>query len=157
MLKGQKAKLEPTPKNPYLGLTLKQREFVLYLVKTGEKSEAAYHAFDTKSKRNAKIIAYNYINRPKVKKAIDYALRLHIGEIARNLKIRNGLEATKYALTDGGYKKVPDHQARLGYLDMLHKLMGNYKPEKKIIKEVKKIDEKAELDKLKKYNEKEND
>jgi len=151
-------KLEPTKQNPFLGLTKKQEKFVLEYIKTKDATKAIEAAFNPKSHRNATVMGYDYINRPHIRKSIEYAMMMGVNREIAYLKLQDGLNATKHTRTTVGLEEVPDLTERRNYLDMYFKLTGEYAPEKREVKEktreMTSEEVQEEIEELKEYEKK---
>lgn len=56
-------------------LSLKQKKFLSYYLKTGNSTESALQAYNVKSRRNAKVLAYQTLDQPIVQDALTNALK----------------------------------------------------------------------------------
>lgn len=111
-------------------LTRKQETFVEKYIETGNGTEAALAAYDTKSENVAASIASENLRKPKILDVLEEALPDHLlAEVHRE-----GLYATKTVFDKDGESVAEDadFNARAKYLDMAYKLRGKYAPEKKL-------------------------
>lgn len=100
----------------------------------GNKSAAAMVAYDTKSIRNAGIIANTLNQRPRVRNEIDRLLKKH--DLTDDLvfrKLKEGLDANMVSFWRGEAvpTEIPDHVARHKYLQDLLKIMSAFPPERR--------------------------
>lgn len=101
-------------------LTRKQQGFVNDIVAGETGVQAALNNFDTTNYQSAASIAHENLNKPEVQFAIKEALP---NELLAKVH-REGLAAMKLG--------EPDMAVRAKYLDMAHKIQGNYAAEKHI-------------------------
>ena|SRR2546429_861275 len=133
--------------------TLKQREFVREYVKSGNGTQAAIAAYDTKDPLIASTIANQNLNKPQVQQLLEQALieaGLTDSEIAGSLRkvVQKGLDSEKVTASDalksldmvlrikGGYAATKQVHAKLD----LNKLYSEM-PYNEVIKEIKKTRE----------------
>jgi len=127
------------PKAPDEKLTPKERMFVDAYVngdkKTrGNKAQSALLVYNTKSRRNAGLIANSVSQRPRVRNEIDRLLKKH--NLTDDLifrKLKEGLDANLpvFWKGEGQLTDIPDHVARHKYLQDLLKIVSAFPPERR--------------------------
>jgi len=116
--------------NPLTPLEEMQRKFVRNVVRTGKIGQSAL-----RSGYSHREYGSHLIKQPKIKRAIEEALeraKITDDRLAKNLS--DGLDAKWPAkkAKDGTILQAghPDHLNRRGYQDMIHRIRGDYAPEK---------------------------
>jgi len=116
--------------NPLTPLEEMQRKFVRNVVRTGKIGQSAL-----RSGYSHREYGSHLIKQPKIKRAIEEALeraKITDDRLAKNLS--DGLDATWPAkkAKDGSVLQAghPDHLNRRGYQDMIHRIRGDYAPDK---------------------------
>jgi len=115
--------------------TLKQRKFIEAYIENNGNATEAFLAINPKVKRkNASVYGLRMLEKVsiEVKEFLD---RLGLNDLALSQKLKEGLEAVKKV---SGFE-VPDHNARVRYLDMAFKLKNIYPAEKHKVEEEKKV------------------
>lgn len=117
---------------PRRKLSLKQLKFIRAYLKTGNQTQAALQAYDTKDKNTAHVIGSENLQKPTINAEIQKAhKKMGITPDLLTQKLKEGLNAheIKYFQHEGEVidKRVcVDHNARRGYLEIAHKLRGDY-------------------------------
>lgn len=111
-------------------LTPKSEAFVTeYLANNQNGTQAALKAFDIKDNNinTAAVMAHEYLRKPNVVRALE---RAGINDDRLAKVAEEGLRATRPVIRGDKVYTVEDYAVRHKYLDTIHKLKGDYAPEK---------------------------
>jgi phage terminase small subunit len=101
-------------------LTLKQRKFIKSYLSTGNGTESALKSYNT-DKKTASQIAYENLRKPDIAKCILSAYK------------KIGIDDSFIAKQEKEGLLSNDLNIRHKYLDMSHKVKGDYKPENNLV------------------------
>lgn len=123
-------KVKESEDSAFNRLTPKEKGFVhAVAVERKTKRQAVVENYNTKSERNAGVMATEISQRPRVQEAITEIYRgMDINEQLFAKTLKEGLEARRWAYDKkiGTYVKseAPDHKNRLGFLKEAHEIFG---------------------------------
>ena len=99
--------------------SIKQKKFVSGLLKTGNGTEAALAAYNTKDRKTAQVIAYQNMNKPEVMAEVDKALKKN------NITLEGQTERLKEIAVDWMPDKISSDTVLKANIELL-KLLKAY-------------------------------
>lgn len=114
-------------------ITIKQKKFIDRYIETGNATQAAFEVFNVKSRHNAKILGWNYLQKPKVKKEVERLMEKHeVTDEFLMQRLREGLDAKVVSNYKGETEQtdIKDLNVRHKYWQEAAKLREMYPAQK---------------------------